>query len=302
MTDETVDPWLQSILSMEVREVVGGVPCLLPDLDPTHGGYTALREENKRQKPVTDEEVEEYLHHMLVPTCGNLFHGVKLKDDYPIPDFPKLPGGAVLDVGCNWGRWTVAGALAGHKMVGVDVHLRSLLVAQRLAEKLVPDNMPLFVLADARSLPFREGVFDGAASYSVIQHFSRSNAAIIAGEIGRVLKPGGKSAIQMPNKHGLKAMLVGAGRRGEGSEFDVRYYAVEELVAMFEAGIGPSGWGVDCFFGLNVQARDKRFVPASKRWIIDTADAFLRASKAIPPLRRVADSVWIYSAKDQRAA
>lgn len=291
-----VDPWLRSILSAEPSEVVQGIPCLIPEIEATHIGYTRVMEENRLQNNLSDAEVDEFLEGMIVPTCGNLFHGVKLKDDYPIPDFPDTGEGAVVDIGCNWGRWTIAGALAGRKMVGVDVHLRSLLVARRLAERLTPHNMPLFVLADARRLPFHDGVFDGAVSYSVIQHFSKANAAMIAGEVGRVLKHGGRAAIQMPNKHGLKTMLTGTGR-GEGSEFDVRYYAIDELQQMFGQQIGPSRWGVDCFLGLNVHRCDRRLVPASRRWVVDAATFLLEASRAFPPLARMADSVWLYSVK-----
>lgn len=268
----------------------------MAELEPTHAGYEGFRAERERARPPTDDEVAEFLRHMIVPTCGNLFHGVELKDDFPIPDFPELPQGTVLDIGCNWGRWSIAGALAGHKMVGIDVHLSSLLVARHLAEKLVPHNMPVFIQADARKLPFRDGVLDGVFSYSVVQHFSKANAARILSEVGRVLKPGGQSVIQMPNKRGIKAMLAGHGRT-EGSEFDVRYYEVDELMALFNAQVGPSSWSVDCFFGLNVHSRDKRFVPMSRKWIVDAADAFKGASKVVPPLAHLADSVYLRSRK-----
>lgn len=274
-----------------------GIPLLLETLDPTHSGYVELAASNERVRPPSDQQVAAYLEGMLVPTCGNLFHGVRLLDDYPIPDFPAFAdGGVVVDIGCNWGRWSIAGALAGYRVIGVDIHLESLLVAQRLAKKLVPENLPVFVLADARRLPFKDGVLDGVFSYSVVQHFSRQNARLILGEAGRTLKPGGRAVIQMPNKGGLKARLTGAGKT-EGSEFDVRYYAIDELLTVFEDAIGPTVWSVDCFFGLNVHARDMRFVPLSKRWIVHAATALKSASRRAPKLGSLADSVFLSSTK-----
>jgi SAM-dependent methyltransferase len=286
--------------------VMDGIPILmLESPEPTHQGYDAIIKNNKnrtiRPHDYGEGDVAKFLDGMLVPTCGNLFHGVHLSGDYPIPDFdfPSFSEGAtILDVGCNWGRWSIAGAKNGYRVVGVDIHLESLLCARHLARKLVPDNEPFFVLADARHLPFAQESFGGAFSYSVIQHFSRSNAAAILGEVSRVMRNGAKSVVQMPNKGGIVTILTkGRTRNSEGTEFDVRYYSIRELLAMFESKIGTSDWYVDCFFGLNVHARDRRFVPISRRWIVDVADLLYRASHAVPTFGRLADSVFVSSIK-----
>ena len=102
-----------------------------------------------------DEQIERFIEAMVVPTCGKLFHGVGFKDDYPIAPMPQdLPPGRVLDIGCNWGRWSIGGALQGYDVIGVDPHLQALLCAQALARRLVPENQPLFVACDARHMPF----------------------------------------------------------------------------------------------------------------------------------------------------
>jgi hypothetical protein len=102
----------------------------------------------------------------------------------------------------------------------------------------------------------------------------------------------------MPNKAGLITLLTKwSSRNSEGADFNVRYYSIGELLAMFESKIGKSDWCVDCFFGLNVHARDRRFVSFSKRCIVDVADLFYRASQAIPTLGRMADSVFVNSTK-----
>src|SRR5262245_50658323 len=105
--------------------VIDGIPILLLEsAESTHQGYDAVLLDNKdwamRARDYGEEDATKFLDGMLVPTCGNLFHGVHLSGDYPIPDFPQFPkDSAILDVGCNWGRWSIAGAKKGCRIVGV---------------------------------------------------------------------------------------------------------------------------------------------------------------------------------------
>lgn len=280
-------------------DVVEGIPCLIRvEAESTHRGYEDLLAQNQKQHGHSFD-LDGFINGMLVPTCGNLFRGVSLNGNYPIPDFPDhLPVGLTLDVGCNWGRWSIAGAMSGRKMVGVDIHLKSLMVARQLARKLVPGNEPHWVLADARYLPFSESVFDAASSYSVLQHFSRQNAAVILREISRVLKPGGAATIQMPNRDGLKARLtMGQNRFSDGTEFDVRYYSIADLVDMFERSIGKSRWDVDCYLGLNVHPKDRPLLRPLGKFVVDIAGLLYRFSRQMPRFDRLADSVWITAEK-----
>lgn len=278
-------------------DVVHGIPRMVPaDMEHTHNGYGPLMEDVDESMSVN---IDTWLDTMIVPTCGNLFRGVKLRGEYPIPDLPAdLPDGLVLDIGCNWGRWSIGASNEKRQVVGMDIDFEALLIAQGLARKLTPNRMPFFVHADARRTPFAPGVFDGVFSYSVIQHFSKANAAIILGEVSRVLKSGGTAVIQMPNKAGLKARITLARRKDpEGAQFDVRYYSIDELLALFERQIGDARWSVDCFFGLNVHARDRDLVHPSKRWIVDVATVAQKISDAVQPIGRLCDSVFITATK-----
>lgn len=282
--------------------VVGGIPWLMPDLaETTHTGYRSVIDENRKQMStnITEEDAASFVQSMIVSTCGNLFRGTKLVGAYPIPDFPTVFGGSsILDVGCNWVRWTIAGAQAGYRMVGIDIHLKALLSARLLSQKLTPHNEPSFVLADARYLPFAPAVFGGVFSYSCLQHFSKPNAEIILSELHRVMKSQGRSVIQMSNKRGIRSTLAMVRRRfSEGTEFDVRYYSIADLLRLFEKTIGKSEWDADCFLGLNVHMRDRDLVPPLKRWIVDIAEISLRASKGFRVLGRLADSVFLTSTK-----
>jgi SAM-dependent methyltransferase len=284
--------------------VVAGIPCLIPaSVKPTHAGYARRLDENLRLRSepfdISDHAINSYVEAAIVGTGGNLFRGARLNAAYPIAEFPGgFLGDPILDVGCNWGRWTIAGAQAGHRMIGVDTRLRALLCAQELSRKFVLGRIPSFVLANARMLPFAAESVTGVFSYSVLQHFTKENMTLSLAEIKRVLKPGGRSLVQMPNRRALRSLLVLASRGfSEGSEFDVRYYSIGELLQLFSQHIGRSDWRVDCFLGLNVHAYDRKFVRQSRRLIIDISEALRRASDTLRFLRPYADSVLVSSVK-----
>ncbi|HEY7790470.1 MAG TPA: methyltransferase domain-containing protein [Vicinamibacterales bacterium] len=286
--------------------VVSGIPCLLPTgATPTHAGYRSILDENK---VVARDAVEHlpvnalaFVNAMLVATCGNLFRGATVFQAASCP--VAMPSAfsrtdRVLDIGCNWGRWTIGGLCQGCRMIGMDIHLKALLAARELAKELAPGTKPLFVLGDARYPPFADQVFDGAFSYSVLQHFSKLHVRGILREMHRVLRTGGRALVQLPNQSGLRNRLVVARRgRSEGTEFDVRYYAIEEALGLFGREIGISQWSVDCFLGLNVHARDRHLVPWRRRWIIDLAEALRCVSNRIETLRLASDSIFISAIK-----
>jgi hypothetical protein len=88
--------------------------------------------------------------------------------DYPIPNspLPQTNGGLMLDIGCNWGRWSIAAAQKGYRVVGIDPSLGAIMAAKRVAKQL--DLTIDYLCADARHLPFCANSFDTVFSYSVI--------------------------------------------------------------------------------------------------------------------------------------
>lgn len=97
-------------------------------------------------------EVDGFVQNEIPYTCGTLYFSVQNHlTRYPIPELrlSENSGERFLDVGCGWGRWTIAAEKKGYKAVGVDPSLESLLAAARVARQLGVE--PLYVAAD--SLP-----------------------------------------------------------------------------------------------------------------------------------------------------
>jgi 2-polyprenyl-3-methyl-5-hydroxy-6-metoxy-1,4-benzoquinol methylase len=240
--------------------------------------------------------IDRHVRDSLIKTHGNLYRGVELTR-YPIPPFP-LPGGsgrALLDVGCNWGRWTIAAARAGWRATGIDRAKKSVGAARRVAEQLGVGAE--YAVADARELPFAEGSFDAVFSYSVLQHLAKEDVSRVVAEICRVLRPGGIVWIEMPNARG-PLNLARQARRGfsAGEGQDVRYWTLAQLRRTFSA-IGAVTISADGFLTINPQNADLDLLPPRSRLVVRTSDALRRVSTYLPPLVHVADSVVVHARK-----
>jgi SAM-dependent methyltransferase len=88
-------------------------------------------------------------------------------------------------------------AQRGARAFGVDISEPT----ARLARAAFTDaSNPLHAAAgDVRALPFANGSFDVVYSMGTIEHFDETEQAV--GEMVRVLKPGGRAIIGVPNRH-----------------------------------------------------------------------------------------------------
>jgi SAM-dependent methyltransferase len=64
--------------------------------------------------------------------------------------------------------------------------------------------------ADVRAIPFADNSFDAVYSMGTIEHFAETEHAVT--EIARVLKPGGRAIVGVPNRHDpfLRPLMVSA--------------------------------------------------------------------------------------------
>lgn len=245
------------------------------------------------------DDIHPQVSQMVAATNGLLYAkmGGQLKR-YPIPELRLEAGDGkeFLDVGCNWGRWVFAAASRGYKVTGIDPHLHSLLAARVVARQLGIDAE--FICGDARAMPFRTQAFDVVFSYSVVQHFSRSDARDIIQQMARVLRNGGTSFVQMPNALGLRSFYHLA-RRGfsDGKAFDVRYWTPFSIRKTFSTLVGTSRLSVDGFFGLGIQPSDIDLMPFQYRAVIRSSELLRRIATVFRPLQYFADSLYVTSSK-----
>lgn len=227
-------------------------------------------------------------------------HLIGKLDSYPIPKTDFLPSSPTqdlfLDIGCNWGRWSLSASKKGFKCVGLDPSLGAVLAAKRVASQLGLN--PIFIVGDSRYLPFKSNSFDTVFSYSVLQHMSYEDLQTSIDEISRVLAINGQSIIQLPNKTGLLA-LYHQSKRGfkKAKDFEVRYWSLEFIKRDFENKIGKTDTFVDCFFGLGMQSSDIELMPLNYKIIITLSEALKRVSNKIKPLTYFADSIFFKSIK-----
>jgi SAM-dependent methyltransferase len=267
-----------------------------PDVAPTQEGYWATGHEvypsEERPQPV-GSEIDEYVRWLLRGTCGNLFDGTRASG-YPIPAFPIDGTGRLLDVGSNWGRWSIAAARSGFAPVALDPSLGAVRAARRVARQL---EAPVeVVVGDARRLPFPDGSFDVVFSYSVLQHLSPTAVAETAAECARVLRPGGVSLHQLPNCYGARNVYRLSRRRfRRATGFEVRYWRPRDLARTFEWAIGPTVLSADGFLTLNPHPGNVGDLSPVGRTVVALSQALTDATRFVPPLRYLADSLWVRS-------
>ena len=153
--------------------------------------------------------VDPVVQGMIGATSGYAYRnliGENILREYPIPNISLSTGNGqhLLDIGCNWGRWSVAAARKGYVSVGIDPSLGAIMATRRVARQLGLPNR--YVVADARELPFKNGVFDVTYSYSVLQHLSKNDVKTALVEVCRVLKNSGLSRIQMAHRIGVRSL------------------------------------------------------------------------------------------------
>ena len=176
---------------------------------PLYVDTLGLSEEEKRgieRDWIAGGKVDPAISYLIGATSGwGYVNSIGRLESYPIPEIPVGDGNGelLLDVGSNWGRWSVSAACKGWRVVGIDASLGALLAAQRAFSGIELDIA--LVCGDARFLPFKPDLFRCAFSYSVIQHFSERDAELSIAELGRVLRRGGVAKIQMAHKGGLRS-------------------------------------------------------------------------------------------------
>lgn len=290
------------------HSVVDGIPVfLLKERTPTHPYFTKSLEEAEGQRATSSPPrqnafgVDSWVDQEIVKTNGLLYrHLLGKLPRYPIPEIrlPPGKGEVLLEVGCNWGRWSVSAARRGYCPVGIDPSLDAVRAARRVAKQLGVNAD--FVVGDARTLPFRSGAFDVAFSNGVLQHFDKGDAKEALAEMGRVTRPGGRVLLQMANSFGLRQAYNHARQvlsQERTANFRVRYWTPGELKRAAQVLVGPTTLSVDGFFSLNPQAADLDLMPSRYAAAVRISERLRQISERLPMLRLVADSLYVEATK-----
>ena len=204
-------------------------------------------------------------------------HSIRELTTYPIPEFPLdlSSGMRILDLGCNWGRWSLAAARKGGLPIGIDVSFESVQAARRIAQQL---GLPAeYLVAQAGRLPFRGKIFDAVFSYNTFFYFDKDYLVSSLSEARRVIKSPGQSYIQMANVFGARNLYHQSRRcfrqprmakyaepPGIHNEY---YWDLRKAEKLFETFLGPSVVSADTFFCLDAQKEGEEFLPFPDRFI-----------------------------------
>jgi ubiquinone/menaquinone biosynthesis C-methylase UbiE len=163
------------------------------------------------------------------------------------------PGESVLDIGCGTGSLAISARRQVGRtstVCGLDASPEMIARAEKKARKAHVDVG--FKIAFAQSLPFPDAQFDVVLTTMMLHHLPKKGRGELAGEIRRVLKPGGR----------VLAIDFGRTARDRKSfldHFHRRHGHVEfrEIIAMF------NGAGLNIAESGAVGMRDLEFVLAT---------------------------------------
>lgn len=142
-----------------------------------------------------------------------------------------------LDLGCSGGLFASLVMGKGGAVVGMDVDAGSLGRARREAPQAD------FVLGSGEALPYDDGSFDSVVMLDVLEHMPSDARALR--EVDRVLQPGGRLIISVPNKghfgflDAQNSIFFAAGRKIMGRRGEAqfhRHYGIDDLKGL----LGPS--------------------------------------------------------------
>ena len=163
----------------------------------------------------------------------------------------KLPHqGRLLDVACGSGEFLKLAKDNGLQVCGVDL---SPVAVHTARQKIQPSGVVL--VSEGEFLPFPDSYFDIVTNIGSLEHFFDPACGVL--EMARVLRPGGKAYILVPNTFSLLTNVWNAFRKGVTSVDDQpiqRYGARKDWVLLFEKN------------GLSVRHTEKYERPWPRFW------------------------------------
>jgi len=126
----------------------------------------------------------------------------------------------------------------GARVYGVDISEPTVVQARAAFDRHPaaphPGHCLQGAVADVRELPFRDACFDAIYSMGTIEHFDETEHAVE--EMARVLKPGGRAIVGVPNRHDpflrplVATLLQAVGLYGYGYEKSYSRRALRQML------------------------------------------------------------------------
>ena len=119
----------------------------------------------------------------------------------------------------------------GARTYGIDISEPTVIQAR---EAFASRHSLAGAVGDVRDLPFRDASFDAIYSMGTIEHFDETERAVA--EMARVLKPGGRAIVGVPNRHDpflrplLATVLQTVGLYGYGYEKSYSRRALKQML------------------------------------------------------------------------
>jgi ubiquinone/menaquinone biosynthesis C-methylase UbiE len=116
-----------------------------------------------------------------------------------------------LDLGCGTGQFLTRFVQAGATVIGIDGASGMLAEAGRTCGDAVGISL---VLGDARAIPLDDATVDGVLCISLVEYLDDGPAGLA--EIVRVMRPGSKLILVVPNADSLQRRAIGVLHRVSG--------------------------------------------------------------------------------------
>lgn len=122
----------------------------------------------------------------------------------------------------------------GARTFGIDISMPTLKMARSAFAAAGMTGGLAAAAGDVRAIPFADNSFDAIYSMGTIEHFAETERAVA--EMARVLKPGGRAIIGVPNRHDpflrplMATVLQAVGLYGYGYEKSYSRRALREML------------------------------------------------------------------------
>jgi ubiquinone/menaquinone biosynthesis C-methylase UbiE len=115
-----------------------------------------------------------------------------------LADLGAAPGSLVLDAGCGPGVHSVRAIRCEHRVCAIDISDVALETTRRRADRLGMASALSTRRENLTRLSFPDASFEAVFSWGVLTHIPEIEQALA--ELARVLKPGGRLALQVNNR------------------------------------------------------------------------------------------------------